>query len=1449
MARIKKIESKKQDKSPKIIEERLALAVEKTEDTVGKTSTAEITAIKQLKDSVDKYTASNSRVLNTLVGLADKKEQATKNSSDGVSITSIRNTISSNTRSLNQLNKTLSTFNNLEKVLNTLNTSVVSLAEKINKIKTTASKATNNTTNQTQNLRETRTNKASDDKHDKARAVIDKLNAETSSIMNDTATKISKAAEELDYSRKKHIQDLEISQKNFEVGLSNKLLDTVDKIEKIKRDTERHEAWRDDRNYSISQREKGFGRFFRKKVEARNTISNFSPIFNQSSVAAQAYSQSINQNKNNTSSGIDFYVNSDGIASAPNQINVNPTAMSEINAKFIEIQQKVSEQSANQNKDLQEMRLREAQILNLMMSNAINTTKASQELEHKQKTFEQETRLSNKLEEYEDKRRDLELADFKVKMIRNNERQIAWREDREYELQLRKKEIEKRNKEVYKENNLYKAGMDIKSQSGGMASSVAIAALTGGLINPVIAHTLGIDKVIPATLKYFGRSLGNLFTPKEKTPTHSKYGAIAKDTDKNEKLLKSVNNIDKTLVDLASRPTQVKEAKKKEKGILGKLWDGVTGLFGAIGGIGGLLRNSLLAIAPMLVYKLLPNLKTFISDKVSNFFEDKGFSKDTAKGAGDLVSDMLPGAIAGFTLGGFKGALIGAGLSAGTMFIKRKWDEWHDNAEKDATPSKIGPFETATVEAMIGGAAVGSLFGFKGMVIGALVGLAGKKLYDMAEKVGEMAAYAKEHTTSFILEALGIKKPDKNSPFYSGEEGGNVRETSLAEKAVVAGGSVYAYKKAKNLIKTGITPEVKADLDALKAETKEAIKQEKAAAKEKLKNATSRKERLKIKNNSKNAIKDLKTTSKGIEESIKAEAKAARSFTKTGGQALKAGGRVLKAGGKIVGPASALLDAGFDVYSIAASDGPSEVAAKELLEAQKERDWSYWDLINTYGAGQKIAMHLGVDKAAESIVDKIYDFFADSPEERWEKARKEAEKRFKDVDTSKYFNNEKGTSSIINKQIESNTLSIDPVTGGLKVTTSDELMDEIKSIGESITDMVNLPATKITNTINIPNLQSTTDKLNSSTIGVSDAIQQSIDSNGGPVSSVGSAINNILGENIPLISAPDDTIGVSSNENNEISISKGGSANVLSNTNLNVSKVDSTYTGTTQPLHGTQAVKLSDLGLSGTIVDPYGTGSGSNSLPLIAANNAGALQSLDKQLKDWGYDVLYTSAMGGHKANSNHWKGNKVDFQLLKNGKFTKLSSNQEIALAKAGYFSNGAQGWERNSTQKGGGHYDIFLGNATPIEGGTTGFDMFDGSLNIAMGDISGNLTNGANMFMNVLGKLAGNNFNLPTQAMETMSELGNMHMNNMLGSIQTSAANVTNTIKSSVAGDEGLGGIMNDIGNTIETLRIELPQQLAESQAHMPINDFAGFSMPDNGNAVYLYGDSAKTPVLHMS
>ena len=215
MARIKKIESKKQDKSPKIIEERLALAVEKTEDTVGKTCTAEITAIKQLKDSVDKYTASNSKVLNTLVGLADKKEQAIKNSSDGVSIASIRNTISSNTRSLNQLNKTLSTFNNLEKVLNTLNTSVVSLAEKINKIKTTTSKATNNTTNQTQNLRETRTNKASDDKHDKARAAIDKLNAETSSIMNDTATKISKAAEELDYSRKKHIQDLEISQKNF----------------------------------------------------------------------------------------------------------------------------------------------------------------------------------------------------------------------------------------------------------------------------------------------------------------------------------------------------------------------------------------------------------------------------------------------------------------------------------------------------------------------------------------------------------------------------------------------------------------------------------------------------------------------------------------------------------------------------------------------------------------------------------------------------------------------------------------------------------------------------------------------------------------------------------------------------------------------------------------------------------------------------------------------------------------------------------------------------------------------------------------------------------------------------------------------------------------------------------------------------------------------------------
>lgn len=124
-------------------------------------------------------------------------------------------------------------------------------------------------------------------------------------------------------------------------------------------------------------------------------------------------------------------------------------------------------------------------------------------------------------------------------------------------------------------------------------------------------------------------------------------------------------------------------------------------------------------------------------------------------------------------------------------------------------------------------------------------------------------------------------------------------------------------------------------------------------------------------------------------------------------------------------------------------------------------------------------------------------------------------------------------------------------------------------------------------------------------------------------------------------------------------------------------------------IHNRPAKSLKSLSLAGSI-------DGGNSIPYIAEQNTDSLKKLDKQLRDWGYEVIYTSAMGGHKAGTGHWKGNKVDLQLKQNGRPAHLTNEQLQALKKAGYWGSGtgALGWEPVSGQVGGGHYDLYVAN-----------------------------------------------------------------------------------------------------------------------------------------------------------
>lgn len=125
----------------------------------------------------------------------------------------------------------------------------------------------------------------------------------------------------------------------------------------------------------------------------------------------------------------------------------------------------------------------------------------------------------------------------------------------------------------------------------------------------------------------------------------------------------------------------------------------------------------------------------------------------------------------------------------------------------------------------------------------------------------------------------------------------------------------------------------------------------------------------------------------------------------------------------------------------------------------------------------------------------------------------------------------------------------------------------------------------------------------------------------------------------------------------------------------------------TKKVNGVEAVPMASLGLSGTIWEK-------NSKPYVASENAAKLQLLDMFAKSKGYDVIYTSAMGGdeHKEGSGHYSGRKVDLQPTKNGKFVRFTPEEEAEAIRLGLWSadrKGAVGWEDPVGTQLFGHYD----------------------------------------------------------------------------------------------------------------------------------------------------------------
>lgn len=311
---------------------------------------------------------------------------------------------------------------------------------------------------------------------------------------------------------------------------------------------------------------------------------------------------------------------------------------------------------------------------------------------------------------------------------------------------------------------------NIKGQGSNAGSALALSLMTGGIVSPVIAKELGLDKIVTASAKFAGRTISkatstawnmtgglawnNLKQPftdpksrlrkglasssnatsnffkggwanslgNDDSKDGKQTGAVAKDKDKLSKLQKTVEDI-KNYITKPKEQIQQQE-KEKKKSLLDKLFE-------AIGGMGLILKGAAIAAIPYVVKEFLPKATEWLDEKFKGFLTGAvGLSDESSAGVSQLVKDALPGALFGMKVGGWRGALFGGALSLGINWLINKWDEFKNEANKEEIPSKIGPFDANTIQAGLSGALLGSAFGWKGSLLGAALGFGADTLFN-----------------------------------------------------------------------------------------------------------------------------------------------------------------------------------------------------------------------------------------------------------------------------------------------------------------------------------------------------------------------------------------------------------------------------------------------------------------------------------------------------------------------------------------------------------------------------------------------------------------------------------------------------------------------------------------------------------------------------------------------
>lgn len=323
-------------------------------------------------------------------------------------------------------------------------------------------------------------------------------------------------------------------------------------------------------------------------------------------------------------------------------------------------------------------------------------------------------------------------------------------------LQSREKRLATQRESDFRNNAVVQGASKFANTStGDLGINLAISALTGGLINPVIAKNLKLAtgaKYLASKATLGASKLWNNSGTGWKDRSNSALKTEAEDSPSFRKL----SDIYKTVTGIRSDLNKPTVGEKKKNGLM-EFFDSLGGiaklLLAAAAGLGlssllkgyageGWLGEAIEKILPNAIAGFLTGgipgailgaalgvILPKLTEKVDQFLQQIGFE---APGVSEWVTKNLPFAVAGLGVAGIKGALLGLGIGSVYNFLKEETDNFQDLSLKEASTGSV------MLNGAIAGGAIGLNFGgIKGALVGALIGAAAGAFWKMVSAFKE----------------------------------------------------------------------------------------------------------------------------------------------------------------------------------------------------------------------------------------------------------------------------------------------------------------------------------------------------------------------------------------------------------------------------------------------------------------------------------------------------------------------------------------------------------------------------------------------------------------------------------------------------------------------------------------------------------------------------------------